>query len=154
MKKHRWILPLLLLAAACGPTLVSQSEFIMAFVASNPSEYERLRFADDASDDYNLASAEVAGDSLFLNVSYGGGCSEVTFTLWLNEIILSDTSSLPTLASVLVLEDPDTCEAEVDNTVAYPLNELPPGPYTLFVHNGAVPGQVVAVDVPASNQGN
>ncbi|HAA15450.1 MAG TPA: hypothetical protein DCE41_28615 [Cytophagales bacterium] len=149
MKQYRWIVPLIILAAACGPSLVSQSEFITAFVATNPSEYERLRFADEASDEYELLNAEVADDSLYLSVSYDGGCTEVSFTLWLNEIMQSDTSSLPTLASVLVLEDTDTCEIAIRNEIPFALSDLPTGPYTLFVHSGSTPGQVLAVDVPS-----
>ncbi|HAA15449.1 MAG TPA: hypothetical protein DCE41_28610 [Cytophagales bacterium] len=148
MKKYSWIAPLLLFAAACGPDLVFESNSVKNYLEIDPAEYDSKRLKGGVSDEYELENAEVEGDTIFLNVWYGGGCGEVSFTLLLDELVTSDTSSLPTLASLLMLDDRDDCEAGINESLPFPLSELPDGPYTLYVYNPSVSGQVVLVDIP------
>ena len=72
-------------------------------------------------DDYALNAATITGDTLTVEVSYGGGCEDHTFTLVLGEAFME---SFPVqLQAVLAHEaNNDPCQAWLTNSYAFDLD--------------------------------
>lgn len=136
----------LLLSAACTDDLVYDQQGIQVYVAEDPERYAEVRFTP--YDPYELEAAMVSQDSLYLGVRYGGGCGSVRFTLILDQPSQADSDAVISRSAVLMLEDDDDCEAILGAEVPIPLAHLPLGPYSLYVYNPSVNGQVVMVEVP------
>lgn len=148
MRKYLFGTAILILATACGPELVFENSEMRVYVKEVSGAYDESRFDDYASDGYSLGIAEVAGDSVRLNVSYSGGCGGADFRLLIDEpSMAATTDSVASRSAVLLLEDNDNCEAIVSTDVTLPLSSLPAGPYTLFVYNPSQSGEVASVTI-------
>ena len=74
-------------------------------------------------DDYWLQDAEVKGASLYLTVSYSGGCAEHTFSLHTTE---GWVNTNPPGKDLVLIHDGngDACEAAIHETLQFDLSEL------------------------------
>lgn len=138
----------LVLLSACGPQLVFDAEGIKARVLESQKRYEEVRFDSTSSDPYQLVRAEIVDKKLSITASYVGGCGEADFYLFLGDANQTTSDSVGTRPSVLLLEDKDGCEMVSQKKITISLDEIPAGPYALFIYNPATPGEVVRVVVP------
>lgn len=79
-------------------------------------------FYINSDDPFYLNNAKVLGNDLLVDVSYGGGCGHVNFTLVSGGIFME---SDPVQTNIyLNLEDSDPCEAFITKQLVFDLSEL------------------------------
>lgn len=76
-----------------------------------------------STDEFELLSAQVAGDSLKLEVRYGGGCKEHVYTMHTNLMYMK---SLPPQLNLYLEHDNnnDNCRALITETLAFDIVKL------------------------------
>ena len=78
---------------------------------------------DQNTDDYNLESATLVGDTLTIDVAYGGGCEDHQFTLIASETFME---SDPVQLSVSIVHNAnnDPCERWVEEAYHFDLTPI------------------------------
>lgn len=101
-------------------------------------------------DDFTATSAEINGDTLFLDVEHSGGCAPHTYESWWNGAWML---SLPVQMNLDIVHDAhgDLCRALIFNTLALDLTDVRTSygygtPATIVIH--APDGNTVHYDIP------
>ncbi len=96
-----------------------------SLLIANPYKVDAALAAAGSGDDFNIENSEIIGDSLILNVSYGGGCKQHIFSLYSNGSYLK---SLP-LQMELTLHhqaNEDMCRAFLNQRLAFDIKGTRP----------------------------
>lgn len=75
-------------------------------------------------DPFNLEGMEIAGDTITLSISYGGGCEEHSFSLYMSPATFFE--SYPAQANLYLRHDSngDACEALISEDISFNLRPV------------------------------
>ena len=104
-----------LLLALALPLLVASCQRT-ATVEDSQSASKEAQFSSSASDPFDLLGARIEGDSMMIDVRYGGGCKEHVFALDAGPML----KSLPPKQLLSISHDAngDNCRALITKTIA------------------------------------
>ena len=107
-----------LLLALALPLLVASCQRT-ATVEDSQSASKEAQFSSSASDPFDLLGARIEGDSMMIDVRYGGGCKEHVFALDAGPML----KSLPPKQLLSISHDAngDNCRALITKTIAIDL---------------------------------
>ena len=107
-----------LLLALALPLLVASCQRT-ATVEDSQSASKEAQFSSSASDPFDLLGARIEGDSMMIDVRYGGGCKEHVFALDAGPML----KSLPPKQLLSISHDAngDNCRALITTTIAFDL---------------------------------
>jgi len=117
-----WALVLPILVASCQRT---------ATVEDSPSASKEAPVSSRASDPFDLLGASIEGDSMMIDVRYGGGCQEHVFALDAGPML----KSLPPKQLLSISHDAngDNCRALFTKTIAFDLVPYRRSPHGITV---------------------
>ena len=107
-----------LLLALALPLLVASCQRT-ATVEDSQSASKEAQFSSSASDPFDLLGARIEGDSMMIDVRYGGGCKEHVFALDAGPML----KSLPPKQLLSISHDAngDNCRALITKTIVIDL---------------------------------
>ena len=119
-----------LLLAVVLPLLVASCQRTATVEDSQSASKEAL-FSSGASDPFDLLGARIEGDSMMIDVRYGGGCKEHVFALDAGPML----KSLPPKQLLSISHDAngDNCRALITTTIAFDLDPYRRSPHGITV---------------------
>jgi hypothetical protein len=119
-----------LLLALALPLLVTSCQRT-ATVEDSQSASKEAQFSSGASDPFDFLGARIEGDSMMIDVRYGGGCKEHVFALDAGPML----KSLPPKQLLSISHDAngDNCRALITKTIAFDLVPYRRSPHGITV---------------------